>query len=302
MEHPGIEDEDRPVLQRGAPDGPRDVYGRVGARRVAPTLGLLGLVLAACGTTLPATPPRQLQPAAAPPVAPAAREAALARADALLVQALTDGAVARTQRQLLVEAVGAGAVDFAWAWRLARAEFLCSRRASTRAAQAADAERGVAWARRAVLREPQRVEGHYYLALSLGQLAEARSKLSLVKPMEAAGKRAAELDPRFDGAGPLVFLGKLYLSAPGWPLSIGDVEQAVATLRRALALEPRPLTRLFLAQALAENDEPAEAARELQAVLVLNAALEPRWQAEAERLRQKLGLADAAPAPLRPPQ
>ncbi|MBK8482060.1 MAG: hypothetical protein IPL40_12955 [Proteobacteria bacterium] len=282
-------------MRKTLPGLPAVRAGRADSLRLLPLAALLGVALSACASTRSVVAPRPAPAAAKPPATPAAREAALMRADALLAQALIDGDAARAQRRLLVDAVGAAEAAFAWAWRLARAEFLCSRRAGTHAGQAADAERAVAWARQALRREPQRVEGHYYLALGLGQLAEARSKLSLVKPMEAAGKRAAELDPRFDGAGPLVFLGKLYLSAPGWPLSIGDVERAVATLRRALALEPRPLTRLFLAQALAANDERAEAARELQAVLALQTTLEPRWQAEAARLRQKLGLAVAPP-------
>jgi len=265
--------------------------------RRAVVLGVLALALSGCGATRAPGPPRQLPAPAPTTLSSDARAALLAAADALALAALTDAAAAASLRRMLTDALGPVDADFAWAWRLARAEFLCSRRAGDRAGQAAAAERGVGWARQALRRDAQRVEGHYYLALCLGQLAEARSKLGLVKPMEAAAKRAAELDPRYDGAGPLVFLGKLYLTAPGWPLSVGDVERAVATLQRALALDPRPLTRLFLAQALAEDDQREAAASELQPVLAASTALEPRWRAEAERLRQKLGLAVRDPAP-----
>ncbi|MBK6847264.1 MAG: hypothetical protein IPG96_06870 [Proteobacteria bacterium] len=269
----------------------------VASRRRAAVLGALVWALSGCGATRAPAPSRQLPAPAATTLSPDARATVLVAADALAVAALTDAAAAASLRRMLTDALGPADADFAWAWRLARAEFLCSRRAGDRAGQAAAAERGVVWARQALRRDAQRVEGHYYLALCLGQLAEARSKLGLVKPMEAAAKQAAALDPRYDGAGPLVFLGKLYLTAPGWPLSLGDVERAVATLQRALALDPRPLTRLFLAQALAEDDQREAAAGELQQVLAASPALEPRWRAEAERLRQKLGLAVRDPAP-----
>ena len=289
------EDAMRPLFAAGGDGGSGAARRGRGGRRAPIALGALALLLGGCAVTHAPAPSRRPAPRPTQPD-PAARAAVLARADALAASALRDPSAADALRRMLADAVGAADAEFAWSWRLARAEFLCSRHAGDRAGQAAAAERGVAWARQALRREAQRVEGHYYLALCLGQLAEARSKLGLVKPMEAAAKQAAALDPRFDGAGPLVFLGKLYLSAPGWPLSIGDVERAVATLQRALALDPRPLTRLFLAQALAEDEQRDAAARELQQVLAARHTLEPRWRAEAERLRLKLGLVIPAPA------
>ena len=49
------------------------------------------------------------------------------------------------------------------------------------------------------------VAGHYYLAMNLGQLArtEMIGALKIVKEMENEFEIAADIDPRFDHAGPV---------------------------------------------------------------------------------------------------
>jgi hypothetical protein len=64
-----------------------------------------------------------------------------------------------------------------------------------------------------------RVQGHYYRAVAIGHIL-ARSTLpdlDLIDELDAAGQRARELDPGFDGAGPLRLLAILYWRAPQWP-------------------------------------------------------------------------------------
>jgi hypothetical protein len=90
--------------------------------------------------------------------------------------------------------------------------------------------------------EPKSAPAHYYLAATLGELAQAEAPSIAaylrVYEVEREFKTAAELDVRLDHAGPARTLGELYFQAPGWPLSIGSKDLAREWLERAAALAP----------------------------------------------------------------
>jgi len=127
------------------------------------------------------------------------------------------------------------------------------------------AEQGAELAKQAIEADDKRVEGHYYRALTLGQYAyvkqtEART---LVPQVLEEAKRAVEIDPKFDQAGPLRLLGSLYAQAPEPPTSVGDHEEGVKVLFRAVTLAPEyPQNWLLLgdAQRINRNLDPSEAA------------------------------------------
>jgi hypothetical protein len=134
----------------------------------------------------------------------------------------------------------------------------------------------------------------YCLALNLGmQLRllglEAMARLPELQQALAAAAAA----PEEDQGGALRVLGMLYLRAPAWPAGPGDPEAALRLLRETAQRFPsHPQNHLFLAQALALNDEPEQAAREL----ALAAALARpelwgesagRWQAEIRALQSQ---------------
>jgi tetratricopeptide (TPR) repeat protein len=174
-------------------------------------------------------------------------------------------------------------------WRLARAYFLQTERAGNKDQQLSYARRGLAHALEAGRIKDDRVESHYYEALNLAKVAEARSSLKMVKPMMAAADRAARIDPAYDKAGPLVFQGKVYITAPAWPVSIGNAERAIDLLKEAVKLAPVPVNRMFLGQAYFHDEQLEAAARELKAALSDSGPdqLEPRWRREAvEYLRR----------------
>ena len=83
------------------------------------------------------------------------------------------------------------------------------------------AKRGIVLARHARELKPDRVEGHYWYALNVGLLADVDRSYGLdaVGEMEAALKRAIELDERYDLGGPLRVLGILHLRTPLPPAS-----------------------------------------------------------------------------------
>jgi tetratricopeptide (TPR) repeat protein len=119
--------------------------------------------------------------------------------------------------------------------------------------------------------EPQRVEGHYWLALNLAGLAEvggAGTALRLLPAIVEELKIARSIDEAYDQAGPDRILGRLYCLAPAWPLSVGDLHQSLQVLRAAVKIAPNNSTNhLFLAETLLQLHQKKEAIRELKLVL-----------------------------------
>jgi hypothetical protein len=138
--------------------------------------------------------------------------------------------------------------------QLARASFDLADLAANEPQRAEFARRGIEVCRAWVAREPKSGPGHYYLAMNLGELAQAEAPsiaaYKLVHEVEREFKLAAELDVHFDYAGPARTLGELYFQAPGWPLSVGGKHKAHEWLERAVALSPEyPENQINLAEA-----------------------------------------------------
>lgn len=123
------------------------------------------------------------------------------------------------------------------AWQFARACFDLAEIDDTN--RATIASEGIEACRKALQRHTN-AGNYYYLALNFGQLASTKKlgALKLVGEMEAALKKAIELDPKFDFAGPHRTLGMLYRDAPGWPASIGSRAKAKQHLLKAIELAP----------------------------------------------------------------
>lgn len=136
-----------------------------------------------------------------------------------------------------------------------------------------------------------RVEGAYYQALGMARRLDANRALGEIKPMMAMAQIAVEIDPAYDAAGALSLMGKIYLEAPPWPASVGDEDEAVEVLGRAVSLAPTPLNRLFLGQALYHAEEPTQAAVELRRAYEEGKAegLPERWLKECEEYLAHVG-------------
>jgi tetratricopeptide (TPR) repeat protein len=152
------------------------------------------------------------------------------------------------------------------AWHFARAAFDLGDVATNDSERAEIAEQGIAACERALTKTPDSVALHYYLGLNEGQLARTRSlrALRLVDLMEKEFKRAIELEPKFDYAGPERSLGLLYRDAPSL-VSIGNRTKARAHLQRALELAPQyPENRLNLIESELKWGDRKGARRELK--------------------------------------
>lgn len=169
-------------------------------------------------------------------------------------------------------------------WRLARACFEMTESLSERTQKHGYAVKGVEYARLAQSLNDKRVEPHYFLALNLAKVAEATANVQLITRMVKPAQEAAKIDETYDDAGPLRYLGKVYLTAPAWPVSVGDPGKAIETLERAVKLAPVPLNRVFLGQAYYQDEEYEAAERQLRQALgdARVSRLDERWKKEAE--------------------
>ncbi|MBN2141210.1 MAG: hypothetical protein JW718_09425 [Desulfovibrionaceae bacterium] len=163
-----------------------------------------------------------------------------------------------------------------------------------------DADAGLKAALIAVRAMPGSAAAHYLAAYLLGQSAERHpfKGLDLVRRMEQEAILAARLDPRLDHGGPDRMLGRLYLQAPGFPISVGDLYKAVSHLRRAAALDPGFAdNHLGLAWALLESGDGPGACLEFDRI---KDAGQGRGRADQALVRATARLQKACAGPNRP--
>jgi tetratricopeptide (TPR) repeat protein len=132
-------------------------------------------------------------------------------------------------------------------------------------------QKGQPYAETLISEEPNRVEGHYWLAMNLCGQADAGGKLlgrKLLPRIMEELERAVALDAAFEQAGAHRVLGRIYYEAPGWPLSVGDLKKSRQHLQAAVRLSPGTSTNhLYLAQTLLRLQEAGLARQELDQVL-----------------------------------
>jgi hypothetical protein len=174
-------------------------------------------------------------------------------------------------------------------WRGARAAaWLADDADGDKDRRARFAHKGIDYAKAAIDANPHRVEAPYYLAISIGLLATTKTlgAHELVPQVLKLAKDAVKMDEKFDYGGPLRLLGSVYVKAPSWPASVGDVDEGVKHLRRAVELGPDyPHNHLLYADGLVANNKLAEAEREYQAVLA--APSSPAWEHRLARWRNE---------------
>ncbi len=154
------------------------------------------------------------------------------------------------------------------AWLFAAACFDYCQHATNDDQLASIAKPGIAAGKAAIDLNPKSAAGHYYMAMDLGELAEAEApslaSYRMVKELEHEFKAAAAIDEAYDYGGPVRNLGLLYRDAPGWPFSIGNKHKARENLERAITLAPDyPENHLNLAEAFWKWNDRTAAAEEL---------------------------------------
>jgi tetratricopeptide (TPR) repeat protein len=172
------------------------------------------------------------------------------------------------------------------AWKLARADYWLGGHAPERE-QRALFEDGIAAARKAIARQPNRPEGHFWLAANMGALAESfglRQGIKYRKPIREALETVLRLDPAFQQGSADRALGRWYFKVPR--LFGGSDKEAEKHLLASLQYNPNSsASHFFLAEVYLDNGRAADGRAELQKVL--DSPLDPDWTPEDREFKEK---------------
>lgn len=205
--------------------------------------------------------------------------------DALYAQR-DDLASARRAADIWASRLTADPRNFEAAWKLARARYWLGGHVPE-AERRSTLDAGIEAARAAVAAQPQRPEGHFWLAANMGGLAESfglRQGLRYRGAIKDELLTVLKLDPAYQQGSADRALGRWYYKVPG--LFGGSKKKSEEHLRRSLTFNPNSTaSRYFLAETLIALDRPADARAELQRVL--DAPVHPDWAPEDREFKDK---------------
>ena len=176
--------------------------------------------------------------------------------------------------------------DFESAWKLARATYWIGTQGPAADRRPA-LEQGITAGRAATRVQPNRPEGHMWLAAAMGALAESfglRQGLKYRTEIKNELLTVLRLDPAYEQGSADRALGRWYYKVPG--LFGGSDQKSEEHLRRSLTYNPNSSASLyFLAETLIALKRKPEAKETLQRVL--DAPIDPGWAAEDRDFKAK---------------
>jgi tetratricopeptide (TPR) repeat protein len=197
----------------------------------------------------------------------------------VLYQQREDLSSARRAAEIWDGRLRANPKNFEAAWKLARVNYWLGTHAPQKERKAY-LEAGITAGRAAVAVEPNRPEGHFWIAANMGALAESfglRQGLKYRGEIRDELMIVLKLDPGFQRGSADRALGRWYYKVPA--LFGGSKKKSEEHLRRSLTYDPdSTVSRYFLAETLLDMDRKSEAMAELQRVL--DAPIDPEWAPE----------------------
>jgi tetratricopeptide (TPR) repeat protein len=197
-------------------------------------------------------------------------------------------ASARRAAELWAAVLAGHPAAFEAAWKLARADYWLGGHVNE-SERRAFLETGIEAGRKAAALQPNRPEGHFWIAVNMGALAESsgiRAGLKYRKPVKEELETVLRLDPAFMEGSADRALGRWYFHVPG--LLGGSNTKAEAHLRASLTYdEQSAVSHFFLAEVLVDEGRKDEARAELQKVL--NAPIDPEWVPEDTEYKARAG-------------
>jgi len=122
----------------------------------------------------------------------------------------------------------------------------------------------IALAEKAIALEPEKPDGHYWLAVNNGKFGESKGvmkSLGLVKPIKESLNKVIKLDRSYEEGGADRVLGRVFFKVPG--IAGGDKDESLRRLLKSIEYGPNdPVTLLYLGEtylALKEIDKAREA-------------------------------------------
>lgn len=193
---------------------------------------------------------------------------------------------ARRAEDIWAHRLQQNAADFEAAWKLARARYWLGHHAP-RQQRKAYLEAGIAAGRAAVAAQPNRPDGHFWIAANMGALAESfglRQGLKYRGEIRDALLTVLKLDAAYQQGSADRALGRWYFKVPA--LFGGSRRKSEEHLRRSLAYNVNSIaSRFFLAETLLDLDRRAEAMAELQRVI--DTPPHPEWMPEDREFKQQ---------------
>jgi tetratricopeptide (TPR) repeat protein len=176
--------------------------------------------------------------------------------------------------------------DFDSAFKLAQARYWLGTNGLPAPERKGALEQGISAARAAIAVNPNRPEGHFWLAANMGALAESfglRQGIKYRGQIKDALLMTLKLDPAFlDGSADRA-LGRWYFKVPG--MFGGSNKESEAHLRKSLTYNPSSIiSHIFLAETLADMGRKDEARKEAQAAI--DAPLDRNWAPEDRRFKE----------------
>ena len=194
-------------------------------------------------------------------------------------------ASARRAADLWRAALSAGR-DFDAAWKLARADYWLGGHGPD-VERRKDLESGIEAGRTAAAIEPNRPEGHFWIAANMGALADSfgiRQGLKYRKEIKSELETVLRIDPAFGDGSADRALGRWYFKVPR--LFGGDHKLSESHLRTSLTYNPNStVSHFFLAELLEDDGRRDEARAEYQKVI--DAPLSRDWAPEDREFKEK---------------
>ena len=180
------------------------------------------------------------------------------------------------------------------AWKLARASFYVADRTESDSERDDLFREGTQAGKSAVQLQAGKAEGHFWLGANFGGTAahSTIANLSSFQDIKREMEAVLKLDESYQGYSAYLGLGRLYLQAPR--VLGGDSQKAIEYLEKGLKLNPNHgLMRFHLAQAYEANNRPAEAKKQIEALMAITP--DPKYVAEhkdaiekAKKLKEKI--------------
>ncbi len=149
-------------------------------------------------------------------------------------------------------------------WKMSRIIYHIGTHTADKKQQQEIFTRAIAMAEKAIALDPEKPDGHYWLAVNNGKYGESKGvmkSLGLVKPIKESMNKVIKLDRSYEEGGADRVLGRVFFKVPG--IAGGDKDESLRRLLKSLEFGPNdPLTLLYLGEtylALKEIDKAREA-------------------------------------------
>lgn len=176
--------------------------------------------------------------------------------------------------------------DFDASWKLARAHYWLGGHAADNERRGL-LERGLDAGRGAIAIEPNRPEGHFWLAANMGALAESYGMRQGIKYRGAIKielETVLRIDPAWEHGSADRALGRWYFKVPR--LFGGSNAKSEEHLKTSLRYDPDgTASHFFLAELYLDEDRKSEARAELKKTI--DARGYPEWKPEDDEFRER---------------